>query len=145
MALPRVHDLQALPSPRVEHPTSRLDRGADPTHVIAEQFAEAAGMRAKPPANYTVADLRRLITRPSPVYVAFSMSATAAHAVAIIGMSGDGTSVGTDLILHDTAVGSPPDRLPFVMMNLWVDYAQHLRNRDKVGEAEMPNSQLLFF
>ena len=110
-----------------------------------QQFAEAFGLRCKPPANYTVADLRRLLTRPSPIYVSFTMSVSAAHAVTIIGMSGDGTSVGTDLIIHDTAVGGPPDRLPFVMMNLWVAYSQHRHNKDKVGEAGMPNSQLLFF
>jgi hypothetical protein len=110
-----------------------------------QQFAEAAGMRVKPPASYTVGDLRRLLLRPSPIYVAFTMSITAAHAVVIIGMSGDGTSVGTDLIIHDTAVGSPPDRLPFVMMNLWVAFSQHVRNRDKVAPAGMPNGQLLFF
>lgn len=110
-----------------------------------QQFADAFGLRVKPPASYTVGDLRRILTRPSPIYVSFAMSVTAAHAVVIIGMSGDGTSVGTDLILHDTAVGSPPDRLPFVMMNLWVEFAQLRRNKDKVAPAGMPNGQLLFF
>lgn len=121
------------------------DLGAGLPWTRHQAFAEAAGMQIKPPASYTVSDLRKVLTRPSPTYVSFTMNVKTAHAVVIIGMSGDGTSVGTDLILHDTAVGAPPDRLPFVMMNLWVGFTQRIHNRDKVAPAGMPNGQLLHF
>jgi len=71
------------------------------------------------------------------------MSSIAAHAFTIVGMEGDGTSIGTTMIFHDTATGYM-DRMPFAMLAIWMAKSQ-IQFSDSDQVSELPNSQLFFF
>jgi hypothetical protein len=109
----------------------------------ASDLARAAGMSCMPPASYRLSDLLTILRRPSPTYVSFSMNAASGHAVVVVGADGDGTSIGTELIIYDTASQYSPDRIPFVLLSLWMGFTQTLTNGSNPGS--MPSSQLLYY
>ena len=70
-----------------------------------DEFARAWKLMIEPPQNYTVEGFAALLRDNGPLWVGRLVGGSSGHAVAVYGISGDGTVDGTQVYWHDP---SPP-------------------------------------
>ena len=70
-----------------------------------DEFARAWKLKIEPPQNYTVEGFAALLRDNGPLWVGRLVGGSSGHAVAVYGISGDGTVDGTQVYWHDP---SPP-------------------------------------
>jgi hypothetical protein len=75
-----------------------------------DEFARVWGLKVEPPMNYTVEGFAALVRDNGPLWVGRLVGGSSGHAVAVYGVTGDGTVDGTHVLWHDPSppgVGAP--------------------------------------
>jgi N-acetyl-anhydromuramyl-L-alanine amidase AmpD len=72
-----------------------------------DEFARAWGLAVEPPMTYTIEGFAQLLRDNGPLWVGRLVDGSSGHAVTVIGVTGDGSPDGTEVIFHDPW---PPDQ-----------------------------------